>query len=466
LAGRALHHSAVQAVLALIVALLLAFALTAGIELSVRWTVYLLLVPYALVALVFVRDPVVLLGVLFVPLLFLEQSFISIRSVGPASIGVSLPIFAVVAAALWRQGHRLPRLGLYTWLWAAFLLTALAAAVAFDGEPRIERLRFQTLYLEGFLYFLLGAAAFRSPSDARRFAWVLLACGVGMALLQFAFLRTGIPYLQPNIEVRDLTQDWRYGGPLGNPNSLADFYAVLLPSVLVLLLIARSTVERGALVAAGIALTSALVLTGSRGGVLAGVAAVLLSAVASSRRLMARPWAVPVLVLLVSAGYFVVDTYFSEVFALSLERWEQRGLRDVRTEIWSATLEIIADSPLGLGHDPQAYVQALAHRRPGFFFATPHNVYLGLAVSVGLAGLLAFLAIVGAALLGAVQQIARAGDARTYQLRWMPVLAVVVFLVAAFTEPLYDNGHKLNHVFWFLVGTLVWWGQLRTQEAP
>ncbi len=449
--------SVVVPFLAIAAALLLGAILATGTAHSVRWTTYLLVVPPFFALLLLVRDPVLLLGVVFVPLFFVEQTLISFRSAGGLVYSaVSLPTFAVASLALWLHGHR-PRIGsALLFAWGLLLLSVAVATSTMPSEPSVSARRYQLVFVEGFLYFAMGTAAWRSIEDFRRFGWVLVGVSVGLAALQFHFFRTGQVLLQPNFAIKGHAEGWRYGGPLLNPNTLADFHAVVVP-VAILLAVAEERVWKRVLLVAALAMMAAgVVLTGSRGGTIATVAALALTGLALSGRLARRPGILVLLALGVAGAYVLAVLHFHDIWQQTALRWETRGLEDVRTQIWSTSLDIIVDHPLGLGMDPKLFLGELARRRPGLFFALPHNLWLGIAINGGIVAVLAFTAIVVAVLRRGVQAVLFEADRRARLLRLIPVLSVAVFLVAAFTEPIFDNGHKLNHLFWLLCGAMLW----------
>jgi putative inorganic carbon (HCO3(-)) transporter len=451
-------HLAMHILLAILIGTAVGYALSAGITISTRWTTYLLIVPFAFTFVFAIRSPVLQVSALLIPLLVLENSLISFRRIGPLVVGISLPILIVLYLSWFRRGHRLPPLGGMLRAWLLFLSITLFSSLANLDDFATEFFFFQTLYLEGFFYFLLPLLAFRNLEDLRHVGWVLLGVALLFAGFQAFFLQTGIPILQPTFDVSH-AQEWRYGGPLGNPNSLADFYAMLIPTLLVLLVVEQSGLRRAILLAIGAALVGAIILTGSRGGMLAGFAGAVGTVLFLRAQGKKRLFAIPIILLMGVGGYLLVESIFGEYLVLTVERMD-RAMEDVRFEIWSVTLDIIADNPLGIGLSPEHYIEQVSRHRAGFFFASPHNLYLGLAANIGIPGLLAFLLLVFAAIWRGLVALNQSTNPREFQLLLLPMGMVLVFLVGAFTEPIYANGHKLNHLFWFAVGTLVWGHQL------
>jgi O-antigen ligase len=434
---------------------LLAIALVMGLSASIRWTVYLVLAPFAFAGLFFARAPWMRVAALFVPLIFLEHNIISLRPVGPLQVGITLPVCLILFMSLRRFGPPLPTLRGFVVLWLVFLGAAAATGFLGDSDPDVQRLRVQTIYLEGFLWFLLGAHTFTSPRVLSGLASVMVFCSLALAALHFRYLIVGTTLISPMPDGDLAGLEWRYGGPFGNPNSLADFHVMSLPAALTIAMISRRLWTR--LVAGGAAIIAcvAILLTGSRGGAIAATVVTSLTFGAMLLRSNRTVLAVTLTTLALPVAIYGATTFFPSAYELSMDRWQEKGLEDVRPEIWATTVQIIGDNPLGLGHSPADYTAALASREPTLFWATPHNIFLGLAVSTGLIGLFAFMGIALRALREGWQTIRRLDDKGEYALMVAPLLSVVGFLVAGFTEPIYDNGTKLNHILWLVLGAAV-----------
>ena len=90
---------------------------------------------------------------------------------------------------------------------------------------------------------------------------------------------------------------------------------------------------------------------------------------------------------------------FPEAIDRSVERL-MGGADTMRLEIWSATGELLAKKPLGVGLTGAHFADELNRIRPGFFVANPHSVLLTLPVHLGVIGMVLMLYILG---LGLVQ---------------------------------------------------------------
>lgn len=434
--------------------------LVEGSATSVRWSVYLLIGPLAFLGLFFSRNRAVLTAALFLPLFLFEGTLISQRPFGPVRIGISNAVFLVVFASVLFQG-RVPQLKGYGAALVVLVASAFMSAVAAVGDASVQFAGFQSHYLEGAGYFALGTCLWRNEQDVHQGVRALVACGIVLAGLQFIFYWSGAAWLTPDRTAASAEVAWRYGGPIGNPNSLADLFAMIMALALVPAVVANRM--RSRLLGASLAILFAwsIFLTGSRGGTMTAVAAAGLAMLAGTIRTRRGTAAVLAIILLSVAISGVSDGLFPEVYQQSIDRWQTKGLEDVRTAIWASTTGIIQDSPLGIGHDPYDFMSRLSMQDPLHEFANPHNIYLSIAVVSGIPALLAFLYLLIRVIWRSVAALAAPLDHRAFGLRGAVLLSIIVFAIGGMTEPIFDSGMKLNHFFWFLMGTAVWFERRR-----
>ncbi|MET9215992.1 MULTISPECIES: O-antigen ligase family protein [unclassified Nocardia] len=174
-------------------------------------------------------------------------------------------------------------------------------------------------------------------------------------------------------------------GTFANPNLLAAYLVLLLP---VAAAGAASLADmRSRLVAGGLVVLGYLgvLLTGSRGGVIAAIAG--LAVYVFLRRLRPGrhattdrwvPWMIPLGAALVAGPVLVALV--------------TRGKVGVRADVWTAAARLAADRPQGVGPARAgAHLTAAVDSTEQFQHA--HNLWLNFAVEAGVGGLLAMLAI-------------------------------------------------------------------------
>jgi O-antigen ligase len=248
----------------------------------------------------------------------------------------------------------------------------------------------------------------------------------------------------------------RLGGDAGNPNEVAAF---LLPALILcafLLLGERGPLLRFAVAATGLVLLTTLLMTGSRGGLIA-LALVLPVAIA-----LAGPGRVHVAAaaLVILAGVVVYYTT-----SASPEQVERLGeIRDDggtgRSDLWAVALEVARDRPLtgaGAGNFPVVEGQYAAGEvsieRIDLVLdesKVAHNTYLGLLSELGLVGLSCFAFLLLTAVGSAVQAVRTLRDA-PWSLQ-LPLRGLVVGLLGMLVAFSFTSSEHEKQL-WLLMGT-------------
>ncbi|TCJ99941.1 O-antigen ligase family protein [Nocardia alba] len=174
-------------------------------------------------------------------------------------------------------------------------------------------------------------------------------------------------------------------GTFSNPNLLATYLVLLLPVAAAAS--ASLANMRAQLVSVGLVVLGylAVVLTGSRGGVVAALAGLVVFAflrrLRPGKHAMAErwvPWLLPIGATIAAAVAFVVVI--------------TRGKVGVRADVWTAAVEIAVHHPLGVGPGRAGAWLNQMIDSPEEFHHT-HNLWLNYAVESGIGGLLAVVAL-------------------------------------------------------------------------
>jgi len=113
-------------------------------------------------------------------------------------------------------------------------------------------------------------------------------------------------------------------------------------------------------------------------------------------------------------------------------------------------VQIALANPFGIGLADEN-LQRLA-RQHGLDFASAHNIYLTIALQAGFLGLAAFLFIVGTVLARVRRAWRWVSTPDQRRALTLSLFAILAFLMVGFTEPIWENGEKLNHIFWLFCG--------------
>ncbi len=329
---------------------------------------------------------------------------------------------------------------------------------------------------------ILGLLTFRllalSVCDRRTLSWglaVFLATGAG--ILALGALSTGwpakIPLLRPLVQQlpRQLTELPGTEGQGINANQLAGATLFYLP-VMAALAVGWWRKKRPwlALIALGGAgiVAALLLLTQSRSAWIGGIGSILalivLTGLASRTRWVRIAAVVlPVVTLLALAGLLValgpeqIAALWPGESGLSAEDVVGRISLSGRVEIWSRALYAIQDFPFtgtGLGTFRRVVhlLYPLFTISPDVDIAHAHNMFLQVALDVGLPGLIAYLALLWIAG-AAAWQVVRQGTP------WLRALAIGLLtgLIGLHLYGLTDAlalGSKPSIAFWLILGLL------------
>lgn len=313
------------------------------------------------------------------------------------------------------------------------------------------------------LSFLLMAIVFTAARDRRSAVLICGAFAVSAALSTVIGAAAG------------RSVDGRLTGTLADPN---EFAAFLVPALLIagaLAATAANALRR--LAFAGVALICGvgILLTGSRGGIIAALAALAAWLVFGGR------WRFRVLAAAAVIGVVAIAYLNAYADPATRDRVMQVTAQDElasdggtgRTDIWRVGLRAFDDNPVrgaGVGNYTEATPRYLDQpglvRRSDFFFETPkvaHNMYLQALVEVGIVGTSLF----GLALLLVMRSAVRA--ARAFRRRGddqMELLSrsLLAGLVGTLAADFFISG-QYQRALWILAGlALAFWSLARTPE--
>ena len=279
-------------------------------------------------------------------------------------------------------------------LWPALalaLVLALATGPAADRNLSLwgsyERAQGVATLLSYILLFLLVADRLRTPEQARRLVWMMVATALPLVILGLA--------QSFGWDSFGLTTDARSPvfATLGRSTFLGAYLAMLLPLTLALNLSEKRLWRRLAIVGLVLGEIGVIILTRSRGALLAALVALLVFGLLWFWPRLSRRWR------LILAALLLTGLGAGLVGAFWLER--QAGSAAARLTIWQTSFELIAKRPwLGYGPDslglifPHVYPpQLVYYQGRGVVVDRAHNLLLDWALTAGIAGLLANLAL-------------------------------------------------------------------------
>jgi O-antigen ligase len=261
----------------------------------------------------------------------------------------------------------------------------------------------------------------------------------GLTVLQAATHTYGSSYLgfaqAPVRQIVGTDQSFRSAGPIGDPNFYALVLAALVPVALMRLRDESRPALRVAAGAAALLLGAAIVLTFSRGGLVALLAALLLFVCLARVRpavlVACALVALPLLLLVPSSYRQRVET---------LRQGDNSISRRVASQ--DVAVQMFVAHPLGgVGANNYAvsYLPYALRANEPAAAEEPHNLYLAIAAETGLLGLAAFTVAVALVVARAVRVRAaalRAGDRAAEGIATACLLALATYLVGVAFLPI------------------------------
>lgn len=409
----------------------------------------------ACAAIAALRWPVIGLGALAV----LETAAVSQNlslhfGLPPVGQPVVLGVAVLLGLRFVRTGER-PFVSASAW---AALLAYVALCFATVLYARDWDLSLATSYATAktMVVVLVTLAAIRTPSDLRAFFNVVLVTLAVICLLGFYRYLSGDPSSLGGFAAIEFVQR-RFAGPITDANFFALTLVTFLPVAVGRVLYGPSRGDRifGALT--GAILAAGLMLTGSRGGLVAALVsmAVFVMILQPHHRWRA--------ILLIAAVGLASTAFLSEALLARLsfliDPTAAAPTADIavqgRLASWAVAQKLFVDHPLlgvGIGNF-NAYFQNTALDL-GLIFRgearSAHSLYFEIAAElglVGLAGLLGLFALALAVPFRVAQTLDRRGDPRFAQ----DCRALGIGLVAMFVARLFLHDDYPTHM-WTLIG--------------
>jgi len=386
-----------------------------------------------------------------------------------ASDKEGLALFVVIALALrilgaLLSGQSAHRANAVDMLVVAYLLiNVIATAASHYPIPSLKGLAKLCIYTSAYFVFVGTLAGSR-----RRILLALsttVAIGLAVALYGLYQYKVGVAPLatweDPTVDV----QATRIYSTLGNPNLLAGYLVPLTPVCFSLGLVFAASRKWWLCIpaiAGGGVFMLATVLTGSRGGYIGLLSAMLaLAAVSGAWLWQCRPKARPLVVLLVLSVPVLLAVIVHGVPAFeqrvsSLFAGWQHSSNAFRLNVWRASWAMFLDNWwIGVGPGNQAFRLAYGlYMRSGFDALGTYCVPLEVAVECGIPGLLAAAMLLLSVLARAHEAFWQSADLES---RWLvagAISAIVGIMAHGAVDTVFYRP-QVHFLFWLLVAVVV-----------
>ncbi len=395
----------------------------------------------------------------------------------PATIGAAaVLLLAVPVLAHLRQGEPLVANAVLVIMLGLLAMEIVSTLTSRYEDAGLERM--QSYVFEGVVLYFLAVNAIRTPEALRRVLWVVVV-SVGLlaavTIVQAAggnFWQSygGFALPDPSFAIGQ-TQEFRASGPLGDPNYYGQILVVGLALAMVFARRETGGVQRVVALGAAAFMGYAILLTYSRGTMLAAI--VVLLAMAFMRYF--RAWQVLTLIFVVVAVFAAVPSYaerFLSVSSVASATQEtgsdpeaDQSTQSRATEMRAAA-NVFLDHPIlgvGPGAFPlyyQDYAQAIeggqvherergAERRGEQPEREAHNMYLSQLAELGLVGAMLFFFAIGVTwvtLVRARRRLFNAGRTSEGHMATALLLALAGYLICSLLLTL-----AFERYFWLLL---------------
>lgn len=264
---------------------------------------------------------------------------------------------------------------------------ALLPGVALGAPPAVVA-RLLLMWTAFYLVYLTVRGF--SPAQLRR---VVLALGLGAGALAAMGLITYVRGGGADVTAGGAVVSGRAAYGIPDPNYFAAYLQLAAAPALALVVAGRSR-WRPAMTVAVLLCGVAIVATLSRGAILAALIAVGVVVMAWSRTRVVTVGVALVVVCATAVNLNpLVTSTGTEVVAERLSSIGTESSNNKRPLIWSRSLELIQEQPLGVGALQFREVSGrLGLTEGGARLENVHNAYLNIAVELGVLGLIAYLA--------------------------------------------------------------------------
>jgi O-antigen ligase len=329
---------------------------------------------------------------------------------------------------------------------ALLLFVFFCALSIFTGYGGTDSVRVFVIFFSCVVHSVLVSLMFNKKEDLRLFFYFMafaLACVALFGMYRFAM---GIEIRAELVDLGASPGLSRLTSTMGNPNTDAQAWAMLLPFLIAVCITTKCDAKRILLAAAVALVVVAFALTYSRAGYvafLAGLAVFIL---------MIAPRLVPVAALaLIIALPFIPAGVLDRLFTLGQDTSSQ-----YRFWIWEGVMRMLDDFWIrGVGMGPAAFIriyQAYAHPAAERAMHS-HNMFLDILAHSGIGAFLAFLAYLFRLFKRGIATFSASADREQKIYLAAGIASLTVFVVFGVGEYVWFEP-RVMLVFWISAGIL------------
>jgi len=371
----------------------------------------------------------------FVLLLAPQHVFPVLAPLRIALLSIALALAFHIGTRM-KAGRELVRMDTATTL-ALLLLGWATITVPFSLWPGGSVTFLAAVFIKSLIVFVLLANVIDSTWKLRWLSWGLMGMAVPLALTTMRNFASGV-YVEGG------NRAMGYDSPLAaNPNDMALLLNMFLPLAIACFLCSRRLAARVVTGSIVVLMIGAVIATFSRTGFLTLIVIALMYLFVLGRR-HARMLAPVLLILLFISVPFLPEEYMGRLATITDVQTDTTGSAQVRLEDMKVAFRLAFTNPV-FGTGVGVNVLAMNEAR-GPTWIEIHNVYLALAVELGVLGLVLFLLLMGTCIKSARRVVRETAGRPEYEELNTLATAILVSLLAFAFAALF---HPVAYHFYF-----------------
>jgi len=371
----------------------------------------------------------------------------ALQAVGIEKVMVGLLVVSYVLVSLIRD--KKIEIVTHPILWAILAFFLVQVLSGFISVEKSLTFQHNIDYAKGIVFVLLVVQIVNTPERFKGFIWLHIVLMAYLAISGvIAYMTGNVLHVQGIDRIKSLTSAG------GDPNALAASMDIALPFVLILIGLARKIWLKAVLVFFAGSMVYAVILCGSRGGMLGLLSGMFFLWLTSKRKVL---YAAVAVVLTFGAISFMPDQYIERYS--TVEKYAEGGEVDessrLRLEGWKAGWHMFLDHPImGVGAATFGWAHA-EYYSPQFRRNSlkAHSMYFQVIAELGFVGVVSFVALLSIIIHYCVRLRRRLWES-VENTEWLHGIsrAIIISMLQLCITGIF--GHSLYRFHWLLVGGL------------
>ncbi len=374
------------------------------------------------------------------------SSFLIVEVVFPI-----LALFVVMKALFgWGQGFKAPKI---VWLFISFLIWSLLSALI--SVDVVRGLNLWRVYLSGLVMFVFTYNAINDKKQIQYLIIAFIIWGIIHSLIEF-----GVLYQMGNLQygmIGLLIQKNLMITSYGRSNYLASFFILLVPISLGYLLVSKNIKQRIFSIVAILFMMTGIILTLSRGGIIALIVAVMIFL---SRTIKIKTF-IPLLLIITAMVLILQFNPLTNVLFERVSSADKSSSVFSRIDFYNEVWKMFLENPItGVGMGNLGYHAKFVAREQ----SSAHNIVLALLGEDGIVGAVFFLGLLLSIPVLFYRKYTKLIDEPKKIIHWSFISAISGCIIHSMVEPTFE-GYAFTLMFWAAVATLYRMSEFDSRDA-